>query len=154
MPQLAKGGKFVFGWCTIREDLTVSLPELTIQEYALETVNRLFLISGSKTTGGFSVSHKELLVNSVFENITALYPDLSIPHPTINKVITHNGRKYVWVSLYDGKIQLTKEILSSYNLKPGDKLLSIRSSNIAFMMGVKGPLLEAAKGYQGVIEEF
>ncbi|MDU1889589.1 MAG: hypothetical protein E6767_02765 [Dysgonomonas sp.] len=154
MPQLTKGGKFVFGWCIIREDLTVTLPEQTIQEYGIEKVNRLFLISGSKTTGGFSVSHKELLLNSVFENITGLYPDLCINNPTMNKIIDHNGRKYVWVYIETGVVQLTRDILSAYNLKTGDKLMCIRSSNIAFMMGAKGPLLEAAKEYKGVIGEF
>ena len=34
------------------------------------------------------------------------------------------------------------------------KLLSIRSSNIAFTMGAKGPLLEKAENYNGEIPLF
>ena len=34
-------------------------------------------------------------------------------------------------------------------IKPGMELLSIRSSNIAFTMGAKGPLLEKAENYAG-----
>lgn len=40
------------------------------------------------------------------------------------------------------------------DIKPGMQLLSIRSSNIAFTMGAKGPLLEKAKNYKGEIPLF
>ena len=33
------------------------------------------------------------------------------------------------------------------DIKPGTILLSIRSSDIAFTMGAKGPLLEKARNY-------
>ncbi len=39
-------------------------------------------------------------------------------------------------------------------LAPGNALLSIRSSDIAFTMGVKGPLLEKAQNYEGEIPIF
>ena len=37
------------------------------------------------------------------------------------------------------------------SLSPGMSLLSIRSSDIAFTMGAKGPLLERAERYEGEI---
>ena len=39
-------------------------------------------------------------------------------------------------------------------ITPGMRLLSIRSSDIAFTMGARGPLLEKADRYNGVIPEF
>lgn len=39
-------------------------------------------------------------------------------------------------------------------LSSGMKLLSVRSSNIAFTMGAKGPLIEKAKAYPGEMPEF
>ena len=39
-------------------------------------------------------------------------------------------------------------------LKPEMKLLSIRSSNIAFTMVAKGPLLEKSENYNGEIPLF
>lgn len=39
-------------------------------------------------------------------------------------------------------------------IKVGDKLLAIRSSNIAFTMGAKGGLIDKANKYQGEIEVF
>lgn len=40
------------------------------------------------------------------------------------------------------------------NVKVGDKLLVIRSSDIAFTMGAKGILIDKANAYEGIIEEF
>ena len=40
------------------------------------------------------------------------------------------------------------------NVKVGDKLLVIRSSDIAFTMGAKGTLIDKANAYEGIIEEF
>ncbi|MCM1236325.1 MAG: hypothetical protein NC489_40100 [Ruminococcus flavefaciens] len=40
------------------------------------------------------------------------------------------------------------------DLRIGMELLSIRSSDIAFTMGAKGPLLDKAENYDGDIEIF
>lgn len=40
------------------------------------------------------------------------------------------------------------------NLCIGTELLSIRSSDIAFTMGAKGPLLEKAHNYTGKIQRY
>ena len=52
----------------------------------------------------------------------------------------------------NGVIQLNQQILDFLNLKIGMKLLSIRSSDIAFTMGATDPLLERADNYEGEIE--
>ena len=41
--------------------------------------------------------------------------------------------------------------METLDINIGDKLLSIRSSDIAFCMGQKGELIEKAKSYQGEI---
>ena len=61
-------------------------------------------------------------------------------------------RSYCWVNISEnGVIQLNQQILDFLNLKIGMKLLSIRSSDIAFTMGATGPLLERADNYEGEI---
>jgi len=45
------------------------------------------------------------------------------------------------------KISLTLETMQVFGIKPGDLLLSIRSSNIAICLVVKGPLVEVAKDF-------
>ena len=57
------------------------------------------------------------------------------------------GRKH-------GTIQLPQETMSFLEIKPGMSLLSIRSSDIAFTMGAKGPLLKKAEEFEGIIPEF
>ena len=44
--------------------------------------------------------------------------------------------------------------LHQLNLDIGNELLCIRSSDIAFTMGAKGPLLEKAHNYNGNIERY
>lgn len=49
---------------------------------------------------------------------------------------------------------MTEEMMTFLAVKPGMGLLSIRSSDIAFTMGAKGPLLEKAEHYNGEIPSF
>ena len=45
-------------------------------------------------------------------------------------------------------------MMNFLEIQPGMPLLSIRSSDIAFTMGAKWPLLEKAKNYEGMIPQF
>lgn len=40
------------------------------------------------------------------------------------------------------------------NLSAGDTLMSIKSSDIAFTMGARGPLMDKVHAYEGKIPEF
>lgn len=63
--------------------------------------------------------------------------------------IPYKGRFYCWTAVSKtGEITLTEEMLSFLQLEPGMRLLSIRSSDISFAMGAKGPLLEKAAHFQ------
>ena len=46
------------------------------------------------------------------------------------------------------------DLMNELNLCIGTELLSIRSSDIAFTMGAKGPLLEKAHNYTGKIQRY
>ena len=118
-----KGGKFIFGKSLLREDLTINLPKQAISEYDITSEGKVYLISGSKTTGGF--------------------------------VVTRKGWLYCWVHISEnGTIKLTHKILETLDISIGIELLSIRSSDIAFVMGVKGPLLEKAHNFKGTLEVY
>ena len=54
----------------------------------------------------------------------------------------------------NGVIKLPHSTLAVLDLQPGMELLSIRSSDIAFTMGAKGPLLQKAHNFQGSIEKY
>ena len=52
MPQMNKGGKFVFGLSLIQAGGTVQLPAQAIAEYSIAAEGRVYLFTGSKVTGG------------------------------------------------------------------------------------------------------
>ena len=54
----------------------------------------------------------------------------------------------------EGEITLTEEMLAFLDLSSGMRLLCIRSSDIAFTMGAKGPLLDKAERFEGEIPQF
>lgn len=61
MPQMNKGGKFIFGKSLIRADLTIHLPAQALAEYNATSEGKVYLFTGSKVTGGFCVTRKGLL---------------------------------------------------------------------------------------------
>ena len=48
MPQMNKGGKFIFGKSLIREDLTIHLPPQALTEYNATAEGKVYLFTGSK----------------------------------------------------------------------------------------------------------
>ena len=155
MPQMNKGGKFVFGKSRIRKDSTVRLPPMAVSEYAIAAEGRVYLFSGSKSTGGFCVTRRGLLESSKLGHILSENPKLRDYEITEGSFIPYKGRAYCWCTITsEGSIVLSPEMLSFLQLAPGMELLSIRSSDIAFTMGAKGPLLEKADNYDGEIPLF
>lgn len=144
MPQIAKGGKFVFGWSEISPGLQVRIPPQTYREYNLKGLDRVIIISGSKTSGGLCVTTKSLLEGSVMGQLFCEHPQLADYQTKVGDLLKYKGRLYGWVSMNGEVVQLTDNVLKKLGLKIGDRLLSIRGSNIAFVMAVKGPKIEAA----------
>ena len=69
--------------------------------------------------------------------------------------VKYKGRSYSWVNITDdGKIVLANEMMSFLKIEPGMKLLSIRSSDIAFTMGAYGRLVEESMKHEDEISVF
>ena len=152
MPQMNKGGKFIFGKSLIRDDLTIHLPTQALTEYNATAERKVYLFTGSKVTGGFCVTRKGLLEPSKLGHILTDNPALLNYQTAEGEFIPYKGRSYCWVNISEnGVIQLSQQIMDFLNLKIGMELLSIRSSDIAFTMGAAGPLLERAENYAGEI---
>lgn len=155
MPQMNKGGKFIFGKSQIQHDLSVCFPTQAVAEYNAGTEGKVFLFTGSKVTGGFCVTRKGLLEPSKLGHILTENPDLQNYRTAEGEFVPYKGRSYCWVSIsQNGIIKLNQEMMNFLNLKIGMELLSIRSSNIAFTMGAKGILLEKSYSYNGIIEKY
>jgi hypothetical protein len=148
MPQMRKGGKYVFGWSWVREDGSVIIPDEAFQEYRLGAVDKVFLISGSKTSGGFVRDNKSLLGQSPLSGIILSNPGLASYGIAEGKIIRVDNRSICWVNISPNRrIVLSEETLDAFGTKPGDRLLSVRGSNFGNCMLLKGPLLEVAKTY-------
>lgn len=155
MPQMNKGGKFVFGKSSIREDGSLRLPPQAVREYDITAEGRLYLFTGSRSTGGFCVTRKGLLEPSALGGILRDLPELRGYTAAEGTFLRYKGRAYAWLSVdADGIVKLRKEALDFLELSPGMELLSIRSSNIAFTMGAKGPLIARAAGAPGELEVY
>lgn len=50
MPQMNKGGKFIFGESMIRPDGRVQLPPQAVEEYRIAQEGKIYLFMGSKIT--------------------------------------------------------------------------------------------------------
>ncbi|EHL18536.1 hypothetical protein HMPREF9630_00261 [Peptoanaerobacter stomatis] len=154
MPQMTKGGKYIFGWSRIRVNGELIFPRMAVDEYKLKEENHIYIVSGSKRTGGFCVMTEPLLSHSKLKNVLEENPSLADRSLREGELITYKGRKYGWLALNKSAVYLSDDLMKMLEIKVGDKLLAIRSSDIAFTMGVKGSLIEKANGYRGIIEEF
>ena len=101
------------------------------------------------------MSRKGLLSPSklghILKDVPSLFPYTSKP----GEFIKYKGRTYCWAEISkEGQLILSNTMMKMLELTPGLELLSIRSSDIAFTMGAKGPLLEKAERYEGEIPLF
>lgn len=140
MPQMSKGGKYIFGWSVIRENGTLIFPVPAVEEYTLQKEQYIYIVSGSKQTGGFCVMTEPLLSRSKLRHILQENPNLADRTLKEGELISYKGRKYGWLSLKDNGVYISPSLMQTLDIKSGDKLLAIRSSNIAFTMGAKGSL--------------
>ena len=155
MPQMNKGGKFIFGISLIRSDGTIRFPTQAVEEYRIADEGKVYLFTGSRSTGGFCVTRKGLLYPSKLGHILDDIPKLLSYTSDSGEFIRYKGRFYCWTDISKtGEIRLSDEMMSFLCIKPGTRLLSVRSSDIAFTMGAKGPLIEKAENYDGEIPVF
>ena len=87
MPQMNKGGKFIFG-------------------------KSIYLFTESKVTGGFCVTRKGLLESSKLGHILTDNPALQNYQTTEGEFVKYKGRSYCWVNISENSvIQLNQQIL-------------------------------------------
>ena len=58
MPQLVKGGKYVFGWSKVSDEGKIVTPSKAFIEYHFKAGEKIILLSGSKTSGGFRLTKR------------------------------------------------------------------------------------------------
>lgn len=132
--------------------MTVHLPAQAIKEYNAAAEGKVYLFTRSRSTGGFFVTRKRLLEPSKLDHILTDNPALQNYETAKGEFVKYKGRSYCWTSISKhGVIQLNQQMADFLNLKIGMELLSIRSSDIAFTMSARGPLMERAENFDGEI---
>ena len=127
MPQLAKGGKWVFGWVVVRQDREIRVPPEAWLEYGFQIRDDILFTSGSRRSGGFGVGRREMLAGS---------PILS--RTWAEGTITRQGM-----------ISLPQSV----DVHPGERLLVARGSGLALGCLQRGPIYEEALKHPK-LEEF
>lgn len=61
MPQLVKGGKWVFGWVVVGPRGELPIPPQAWQEYGFRVAEETVFLRGSRRSGGFGLSTPRLL---------------------------------------------------------------------------------------------
>lgn len=74
--QMNKGGNFILGESVIRHNGLVHLPSQAIEEYQIAAEGKVYLFTGSKSTGGFCTTRQELLLPSKLGHILTETPEL------------------------------------------------------------------------------
>ena len=95
-----------------------------------------------------------LLSRSKLNHILKENPDLADRSLKEGKLISYKGRKYGLLTLKNNGVHLSPSLMQILDIKVGDKLLAIRSSDIAFTLGAKGALIQKAYEYKGEIAIF
>ena len=101
------------------------------------------------------MTRQGLLLPSRLGHILTDLPELLRYEAPEGAFLRYKGRAYCWTAVSaSGEIRLTEGMLAALQLAPGMRLLSIRSSDIAFTLGAKGPLWKKAERFPGEIPLF
>jgi len=147
LPQLVKGGKHTYGWSAVADAGTIVIPPEAIAEYGLEDGDKLIVVPGSRTSGGFGLSSRKSVIGSVLGVVLEEYPELWESRVPAGDVVEHGGRPYCWVMLRHGTIDLAAPTPAKYGVNVGDRLLVIRGSGLALGFAVRGPIVQEARKY-------
>lgn len=145
MPQLLKGGKYVFAWTRVSASGRIVIPPEAAAEYRLLDSQRLIVLPGSRTSGGLAVGSLVTLQRSALGSVLAALPDLVSCRIPEAATIVHRGKPYCWVRLLDGAFLLPRATLARYGLDSGVLLLVVRGSGLAVGFAVRGRIVEEAK---------
>lgn len=142
MPQLERGGKYVFGWSVLRPDRSVPLPPEAVIEYALPPNGSVVVMSGSKTSRGMRVGTAARLEGTVLDPASAI--------PCGDGLARLKQALVATAAIADGVMTVPAAALDAFGLAAGDRLLVIRGSNLAFVMAQTGPLVEIGRKHPEV----
>jgi hypothetical protein len=120
MPQLVRGGKWVFGWVAVGPRGELVIPPQAWGEYGFQVGDRVAFLPGSRKSGGFGLSHTRLL--------------------------TRTAAPLQMRLLAQGRVNDQGQVVvpAAVGVRPGDRLLAVRGSGRALGFVARGPIYEEA----------
>jgi hypothetical protein len=122
MPRLVKGAKWTFGWVVIGSEREIVIPPEAWDEYGFQMGGEAVFTPGSRTSGGFGISTPALMAEAGEQMGGAGLREL--------------GRS----RFGDGSVAVPLKV----DVKPGDRLLTVRGSCFALGFVANGPIYEEA----------
>ncbi|MBN1185258.1 MAG: hypothetical protein JXB49_23435 [Bacteroidales bacterium] len=155
MPQLAKGGKYVFGISRVGERYRINVPPEAFLEYGLDKSNVIVFISGSRTSGGFGINPPHRLMNSqlneILDFIGYTKQSSSFLHPEYTIKYVKN-RLISWTKIdKHGTFFLNEQLANQFKINVSDKLVVVRGGNMGPGFIAKGPLHKLAMQHPELI---
>lgn len=152
MPQLAKGGKHVFGWSVVGNGGVIPVPPDGREEYGYIDGEKLVVFSGSRTSGGFSLVRIPEMKKSKLYPVLRSFPDLMDEKIEPGGIHEMKGRLIASVRMdVGGRFRLEQELMSALDIAEGDKLLVARGSGLGMGFISGGPIFKLANEHPELI---
>jgi bifunctional DNA-binding transcriptional regulator/antitoxin component of YhaV-PrlF toxin-antitoxin module len=145
MPQLAKGGKYAYGWSRVGNNGGIVIPPEALSHYRLQDSERLILLPGSKASGGFTLGSLKRLEGSTLGGLLAGTSDALDQKAPNGHVTGRDGRALPSVQLRDGAVKIPAGSLEKYGIHAGDELLVVRGSALAISFVLTGRIVDEAR---------
>jgi hypothetical protein len=132
MPQLVKGGKWVFGWVVVGSGGEIAIPSQAWREYGFQVGEEALFMPGSRRSGGFSLSTARLMAGSALQ---AGLEGRLLGRGAISQV---------------GRVRVPPGV----GVRPGDRLLAVRGSGYGLGFVARGPIYQEALSQSHRLEQF
>jgi hypothetical protein len=151
MPQMAKGGKYTFGWSRVSNDGMITIPPEAFREYQFKDKRKVILISGSKKSGGFGLTYKKKIEETPLGEAIKKHTPLINFTMDAETPVKIGTKYYAWTVITGYGFKPGLDTLECYGIKSGDQLLVVRGSGLALGFLVRGPIVEFARYYPGLL---
>ena len=141
----------MFGWSVVGHGGYVTIPPHAIQEYGYHEGEKLVVISGSKTSGGFSIARIPAISGSKSHQAMIQIPGL-MEETEVGGIFEMKGRLVSSGRMSaDGRFLLGNELILALDIREGDRLLLVRGSGLGIGLVSGGPIFELAKEHPELI---
>jgi bifunctional DNA-binding transcriptional regulator/antitoxin component of YhaV-PrlF toxin-antitoxin module len=146
MPQLVKGGKFVYGMSQVGTEGVIAIPPQAMEEYGFKEGDKVILMSGSRRSGGFGLTKRNIIEKSELAGIVEALTELFNYRTPEAEAVSHKGRFFCWTIIRNGGcISVPSKTLIRYGINAGDLLAVGRGSYLSIAFIVRGPIVDECR---------